>query len=568
MSDLFNFDSQFERISSQLSAAGLAQTAEWITKHTFLGGRPFSFFDHEYQLRVAQEQAQVVNIRKPSQIGISELSLRLALAFPALMPGNNVIYILPTLQFARNFSTTRIDPVISGSPTLRQMSNAGVNNAEIKSIGENFMFIRGTSGTGQAISIPASMVVVDEYDFCQLDVVSAYQSRLTHSKLRLKRNFSTPTVEGYGISAEFAASQQWWMQTKCSCCGNYFIPDYYSHVRVPGCTLDLRQITKRNIHKLRVKDAYVECPNCGGHPDLSHGNQHWTCLNPDEGCESVGIQLTPFNAPAVITPSYLIQASVEYARRADFDNFGLGLPSADAESALSRSEVEDLFVPNPAWGFSAHFMGVDMGHDCHILIGGLTPEGDLRVVHAEVVDYRQLEKRRAELVRQYRVICDVDDLYPYSETVYRMQHAALGRNLWAAQFVEKKTIQAFDLKHIPEDRDKAQPEIREVHINRNRALDALLELLRTPGGIAFAETAEKPEIVEQLVDMKRIKEFTAARQGTEVEQFVWVKSKQANDHYHHALLYLYVATQLKGTVLGGRGMALSPVLGKLKAGRV
>lgn len=570
MAEVFNFGSQFDRISSQLAAAGLSQAAEWITKHTKLGGQPFSFKDHEFQLRVAQEQARVMNVRKCSQIGLSELSVRLALAYSNLVPGFTTIYTLPTVMFARSFSTTRIDTVVNGSDTLRAAANTGVSNSEVHQFGESFLFVKGTQGTSQAISIPADCITSDEYDFSDIDTVTNYESRLTHSKYKLRRNFSTPTVSGYGISAEFAESQQWWLQAKCSCCGQWFLPDYYQHVRIPGCTLDLRQVTKRNIHKVRVKEAYVECPACKGKPDLSFENREWVCANPDEGREAVGIQIQPFDAPAIITPESLVRASTAYARRADFDNFNLGLPSTDAESALSREEVENLFVANPAWGFRSHFMGIDMGHDCHILIGGLSPEGGLRVVHAEVVDYRSVEKRRAELVRQYRVVCDVDDLYPYSETVYRMQHTPLGHNLWAAQFVDKKTIQAFDIKHIPEDIETAQPEIREVHINRNRALDALLELIRTPGGVLFAEMAEKAEIVEHLTDMKRIKEFTSARQGTSVEQFVWVKSKQAVDHFHHALLYLYVATQLRGTVSigGGGGVAIPPVLGMLKAGRV
>lgn len=557
---MFDIKAHLNRLDSQLSAAGLSQAAKWITEHTYLGGRKFSFKDHEFQLRVAEEQAQVINVRKCSQVGLSELSTRLALSYSNLVPGFTTIYTLPTVTFARGYSSMRIDPIIAGSPTLQQATNSAVNNAEIKGFSEGFLIVKGTMGATQAISIPADCVISDEYDFSTIDTITQYQSRLTHSPYKLKRNFSTPTVEGYGISAEFAESQQWWLQAKCTCCGHWFIPNYYEHVRIPGFSGDLRQIKKSNIDKYSVDDAYVACPKCGGKPDLTMPNREWTCVA-NEGRAAVGIQIQPFDAPKIITPGYLVRASVEYARQADFVNFNLGLPSSDSESAFAKEEVEGFFRSGVSWNFPAHFMGADFGRDCHIMIGATTPDGELRIVHAEVVGLRDFERRKMELKRQYRVVGSVFDLYPYTETIWRMQ--AKDPNLWASQFVEKNTIQAFEVKHTQADIETAQPEVRELHVNRNRALDALLELARQPDGLLFKDMPEKENIVTQLIDLKRLKDFSNGRNGAEAQKFIWRKSNKKIDHYHHTLLYVWLATQLRGTI--SSGLTISPILGKFRS---
>lgn len=560
VSAMFDIQAHIDRLDSQLSAAGLSQAAKWIEQKTRLRGRNFSFKDHEYQIRVAEEMARTVNVRKASQIGLSELSMRLSLAYCNLVPGFTCIYVLPTAKFASNFCSTRIAPIVDSSPELKQAQN-GVYNTEIVQFGDSFLYVKGTQGAAQAISVPADIIVADEYDFCILDVVAAYESRLTHSPYKMRRNFSTPTVKGYGISAEFEESQQFWLVAKCSCCGHHFCPDYFENVRVPGFTGDsLRQIKKGNIHKYRVSEAYVECPKCGGKPDLTAAHREWVCLE-GAGKDAVGFQITPFDAPKIITCENLIRSSTGYARYADFINSGLGLPSEDSESAFSKEELETLFVENPAWGNPPMCMGIDVGHECSIMIGFATPEGDLRVVYQEEAGARELERRCAELRRQFRVISTVIDLYPYSETVWRMQ--TRDPNLFAAQFVEKRTIQAFDLKHVQADKEKAQPEILEVHINRNRSFDALLELARSPGGLLIADSSHRAETIRQMTDLKRIRDVTAARNGAEAEMFVWMKSKAKHDHWHHSLLYLWLATQLRGTI--SSGLAISPILGKFRS---
>lgn len=554
-------DVHIERLRSQLAANGLGQVTEWLTANTYIKGKNYSFVDHEFQEAIASSEAMEIYVRKCSQIGLSELSVRIALACCNLEPGFTVIYTLPTSRFAGQFSTTRIDPIIDTSPTLSQVVSKHLNNNEIKQFGQSYMYIKGTHGSSAAISIPADMIISDEVDFSDLEVLSNYESRLTHSRFKLRRYFSTPTVAKYGVSKGFEQSRRHWYMLKCSCCGHQFVPDYFEHVRLPGYRREsLRQFKVTDIDLYDLRTAFVECPKCGGKPDLGADYREWVCENTEASTDRVGFQVQPFDAPNIITMGDLIKASTRYARYADFVNFNLGLPAEDHESSFSKAELEAMFVTGPSWNFATHVMGVDMGKDCHIMVAGVTDEGQLRIVHTESVEARLFEKRKTELCSDYRVISCVTDLHPYAETIWRLQRS--DPYLWAAQFVTARTFQPYELLHKEGDTEAGTGETREVRINRNMALDSLMTAVRNPGEILVREDENKGDIVLHMMDMKRIKDMISMRDGSGQSMFVWRKSPQKNDHFHHALLYCWLAAKIRG--MAAYTTQMSPVLGAFR----
>jgi hypothetical protein len=521
----------------------LDSVADWIVGNTTLRGAPFSFKDHEYQLQILKDRSREKVVRKCSQIGISELAARASLAIVSILDSSTLIYTLPTANFAKTFAKTLIDPVVRTSKTLSSSVNSTADNTEIKQFGNSFLYIKGTVGTGAAISVPADGVINDEVDFSDAEVMSNYQSRLTHSPHKLKWKFSTPTVEGYGISAEFAASRRHFNFVKCSCCGHQFLPDYFKHVRVPEFYGSMRDINKDNVHRLRHKEAYVECPKCKGRPSLQPEYREWVVENPGDHYEAAGYQIQPFDAPNIITCSDLIISSTKYKRYVDFENFALGQPAEDKESTLTRDEIEACFVTGVESGFWSHVMGVDMGMVCHIMIAGVDHLGQMLVVKTEKVPLARLQTRMAELKAQYRVNLTVMDSQPYTETLMALQRH--DQNLYGAVYVTSKDLRAFAVKKEEEDKELAELEIRQVNVNRNRAFDSLMASVRQ-GQLAIVEDVNKPDIITHLQDMKRVKDFTSDKEVS----YVWRKSASGDDHFHHALLYTWVAAQLRG-VSGG-----------------
>lgn len=550
-------DGLFEEHYSRVRAAVLRQHTlgtipRWITENTFLRGEPFSFRDHEYQEVIMSDPSREKVVRKCSQVGLSELAARAALAAVNILDATTFIYTLPTATFAKSFTKTRIDPVILTSKFLRGVVNTTADNTEMKQFGNSFLYIKGTVGANAAISVPADGIINDEVDFSDAQVMSTYTSRLTHSPYKIKWRFSTPTVAGFGISADFETSRRHFNFCKCNHCAHWFLPDYFFNVMIPGYDGEKKDITKDRLRHLRWEEARVLCPSCGREPDLGPAHRQWVCENPDENFEAAGYQVQPFDAPRIVPIPYLVQQSTEYERFVDFTNFGLGLPAEDKESTLTRQDVDACYVKGEKPGFFTHVMGIDLGLTCHIMIGGVDPHGRIMVVHTELVPLAQIYSRKHELARQYRVALTVSDSQPYTEVLLRMQQT--DANLFGAVYVESKDLAAFSIKKLEEEEKategdrkvkEGEQRVRQVNVNRNKAFDGLMDFVRA-GNLTIIEDKNREIVTAHLQDMKRVKEF-----GNDKEVgYVWRKSAKGRDHFHHTLLYLWVAARMRGAAQG------------------
>lgn len=520
-----------------------ASIPEWVTENTFINGANYSFKDHEYQEKILRDESQEVNIRKCSQVGLTEVSTRLALALCNVIPGYTVAYTLPTASFAATIMRTRIDPIVEGSPYLAASVHKTTDNSEVKRFGDSYLYLKGCQSTNAPISVPCDHLIHDEIDFSAPETISQYQSRLTHSKWKRKTKLSTPTVPKRGIDYEFQRSRRHFNMVKCNHCGNWFMPDYFEHVVLPGYDGDLRTLTKHTLHKYDYRQAYVACPSCGKAPDLSPEHREWVCENPDDRYVAAGYQVTPFDAPGFITPGYLIEASTQYKRYIDFINFNLGLPAEDRESTLLEEELRAILIEscgNPV----NYVMGLDMGMECHCIIAAPTWDGELTIVHSEVIPVGSVRERRRELARAYRVRMTVVDSQPYTETVLAMQQEDI--NLYGAVYTRSKSIETHTVKDQEKDEDLGRSEVRQVNINRDKAFDALMDAIRTQRVHKVSDKNDDLWVV-QLTDMRRMKEWTADAEMS----FVWRKSEEGNDHFHHATLYAWVAAQIMGVSRGG-----------------
>lgn len=529
-----------ERLKSQTTDRfSVSQAPEWICKNTTINGLPFSFKDHEYQEKILSDASQDVVIKKCSQVGLTEASIRQALALCAIQPHYTLIYTLPTATFASNVMTTRVDPVIRTSSYLSDLIDRSTDNAGVKQLGDSFLYMKGSASGNAPISIPADHLIHDEIDFSDLAIIEQYQSRLTHSPHKRKTKLSTPTQPNFGIDKEFQESRRHFNMIKCCHCNHYFIPSYYDHVHIPGYTGSLEDVTRRTITNLRWQEATMLCPSCGKEPSLQLEHREWVCENPTENYVAVGYQVSPFDAPNIISIPYLVEASTKYDRRSQFINFNLGLAVQDSESSLMEKELRAAIIEQQTLSGVSYVMGIDMGITCHIVIMACLPDGTVLIVKCEQVHHTKIVDRRQELARIYWPRMTVVDALPYTETVYRMQ--GHDRNLFAAVYVNKNSIETHSVADREEDRDDATEELKQVNVNRNKAFDALMDSIRQ-GNVKKMQDETDDEWVRQLQDMKRIEKFTAAQ---ELEH-VWSKSRDGEDHYHHATLYAWVASKMLG----------------------
>lgn len=540
------FQRHLARLRSALSTHDSSTLCDFITTHTYMRGTRFSFEGHEYQEKILSDPSQNIVILKSAQIGISEMSARLALGKAVLINGFSTIYTLPAATAAQNFMKTRIDPVVDSSPYLSELVSKEVDNSSVKRFGDSYVYLKGAQVDRQAISVPADMIVMDEVDNSNQDVLTLFESRLIHSKYALTVKLSTPTIPGYGIDLAYKQSRRQLNMCKCHHCNEWFYPDYFEHVKIPGFTDDLDTITKRHFADFRFKwqEAYVACPKCGKPANLLPEHREWVYENPDENFPAAGYRVSPFDCPTIIKPSALVKASTEYERKQDFYNQRLGIPMEDKETSLQRGELDSAIISEYPGGSFSYVFGLDMGMTCWMTVCAVLPDNTLIIVKVIPVPLYSVIEDVPKIVRQYKCRMGVIDHGPYTETVYRLQQVLI--NSFAGVYVgAMRGIDLFRVKDQDEDKDKGQLDVRQVSISRDRCFDLIMMMVRS-GHILKVSDEHDEEWKDHVTDQKRVREYR-----NDELVFVWRKTSGV-DHMHHSLLYALVASRMLGVASGSQ----------------
>lgn len=540
-SDLYQ--RHIQRLRSALTAHSPDTICEFITNHTYIKGRPFSFVGHEYQEEILRDPAQNKVILKSAQIGISEMSARLAVARSVLTPGFSTIYTLPAASTAAVFMKTRIEPVINSSPYLRELVSSNLDNSMVKQFGDSYIWLKGCQVDRQAISTPADMVIFDEVDNSDQDVMTLFESRLIHSEYKNTIKLSTPTVPGFGISKSYSLSKRKLQFARCPHCSKWFYPEYHDHVRIPGFLEDLDEITKRHFANpsFRWMEAYIECPNCHRPVDLRVSQRQWVVENPNDAFYDSGYRISPFDCPKTILVSDLVKASTTYERPQDFYNQRLGIPKADKESSLERDELDAAIVHGSVETGYSNVIGLDLGSTCHLVVNSVLTDQSMITIHTEKIPLHKVVQRTIELFLRFKCRMMVVDRGPNTEAVYQIQQKIT--NCFAGVFTNSKGVEFFRVMEKEKDLSEGVEGIRQVNIVKDQAMDILMFMVRN-GMVLKVSDDEDEDWVEQLMDNKRIRIF---KQDEQV--FTWVKT-EGNDHYHMAELYALIASRILGVATG------------------
>lgn len=520
----------------------LANLSDWICKYTYLDGKNYSFEDHEFQKDIIDDPSPNVYCVKAAQTGLTEIWARWVMAASVTQTNFTIIWTFPSSSDADRFTKARLDPMISQSPEISRVLSKKVDSTELKQFGENnFVYVRGTYSDTGALSVPADVLVHDEFDRSDMNNISAYVSRLQHRPTKRRRIFSTPTVAKYGISKLAETSRRKKQMWQCNHCNFHWLPDYENDVIIPGYGGSKKEINKAMLPKIKWREAYLMCPNCKQEPDPSLQHRQWVVENNASNYDDVTYHVAPFCAPKILTPSYLVKVSTEFEKWSEFCNQALGLVAEDSKEMLTEADVRKAFAPFGLTSSEVHYMGVDYGLTCHVTIGRPS-EGKLLVVYREAVPLHEIESRKAVLQAQFRCIAAVHDSFPYTDLIARM--CGYDPNSWGAiytNFNSTETHRAKQQEELPED---AKLGFRQVQINRDVAFDSLMEMFKK-GNIVIAncDPQEIDKFVAHCTSMKRVQVFD--KQGG--VRYRWVKT-DGEDHYHHSLLYCQMATNLRGTI--------------------
>lgn len=531
-----NFLEHLTRITDSIDQRySITTLAPWIQKNTFIDGKPFSFKDHEYQLDIIGDTSNTILVNKAAQTGLSEIFARWALGVCCTQRNFTVIWTFPSATDASNFTKARLAPIIGASDEIKRCLSATVDSSELKQFNsDTFLYIRGTISETAGLSVPADVLIHDELDRSDVGNVSAYVSRLQHKPTKVRRLFSTPTVSGFGIDLECRTARRKRQVWKCSHCNTHFLPSYEDHIIIPGWDKSKKEINRHNIKDVRWKEAKLLCPHCGKEPATDVEFRQWVIENNEDKYEPVAYYVSPFCAPAIITPSYLVKVSTDFNKWSEFVNQALGLVADDEEEALTIGDIERSCVQGIFRSSDLHVMGVDIGLVCHITIAKLTDE-KLIVTHRERVPFNRFIERRRELCAEWRVVSSVHDMYPYTDLVDRI--TKFDPNAYGAIYGAWASTETHKLREVEADREEGKLNVRAVRINREVAFDSLMWMFKR-GEVIIGNGDDEFKL--HMLDMKRIQKFD--KTGGIV--YKWEKTS-GHDHWHHSLLYALMAARIR-----------------------
>ena len=489
--------------------------AQWICKNTKLNGRNYSLEDHEFQEAIINDQNQQVVVKKCSQVGLTEVAVRVALAFLIRNQGTTTIFTQPTRQMALNFSTTRVNDIITESPLIKNLQDPSVDAKELKKLGKSFLYIKGTKGAASAISVPADFIMTDEYDFSDLAVVGKYNSRLSHSQYKLIWRFSTPTIPDFAVSKEFNKSTKNQRLQKCPHCGHWNNHDFWRDVIIKNSNLTVDTVTLDDLLEIKPDDIQILCEKCRN-PVTYHEytKQEWVPEHPNRFIS--GYQVRPWHT-ASQRMFDVIRAREDYELYSDWVNFALGEDYIDANQIFDLSKIIEnstieLGLPM--------FIGADFGKECYVVTGykidnSIVVNSYKRVSEHDIKEYIQ------GLIQNYFVVGMVLDALPQTKLSADIRDLLPGAAYTAYYSDNQKELYVIKGNEL------------DVTIGRTILYDRVLGI----NELVIKPTMELTRFKEQMQGMvkQRLKDDVI-----ESERFVKVQP----DHYLHAFGYMMTAISI------------------------
>lgn len=530
------FTELHKQASQKFLATGTTvPVGDWLSAHTTLNRKPFTFKRYPFQERIANDMHPNLSCIKCSQIGLTEIQVRKFLAFLRRENGVSGIFTLPTEDMYKRVYTTRISPILRNDEVFNPpVVEKPVRRQDLVQIGDSWGYITGCN-EGPATSIPADIVFHDELDLSDEAMIGLFQSRLQNSDYKITQAFSTPTYMGYGVDKNFMLTDQFHYMVRCGSCNHHQFPLFEQDwVHIPNLKFEvdkLTDMTPEQITGLNLKETYVKCSKCSSRLDLSDtSKREWVAKFPSRD-NFRGYKVNPFSTDR-ISLEYIFTQLSKYKLNENekgFHNTVLGEPYSPASAQIPEDAIRACMAPhgrpeNPGFD-KAVFMGVDMGAICHITLVGEHIDGKdpwylFKTCHAS-----QLRQVIAELQKEYNIVQACADRYPYTPEVDSIRENTHGVLMPVAY--EGKAI-------IGPKKDEVGNLIYYT-ANRTFTLDMVRTSITSGSAVLGGYTSHKDTIVAHLRDM--------VREETPEKEPKWVKLN-GNDHYFHSMGLALVARRV------------------------
>jgi hypothetical protein len=372
----------------------------------------------------------------------------------------------------------------------------------------------------ELMSVPVSYLTLDERDelyaagslsHSPWSAVDLARQRLAGQADSWELSLSTPTIPGYGIAAEFAASSQREFLVACPHCQKRLVP------RWPECILGIEGLP------MRARFGCSRCRRPWTEAERRFALQGGSWSNPSQQQRPTGFHISQMFSP-VVTAARLVtqwqEAQGNPAALQVFHNSVLGLPYLAEGSRLEMSVIEDAiarsagaFMASSGQGTAA---GIDVGPQfLHVVI--TQPAGTLcRILYAgTVLGWNELEK----LLSSYGVQSYVIDAQPETHLARSLVQRRPGGWMCYYRLGQAAQQHADVAQHI-------------LRMPRSETLDQLYRLWNT--GKVIAPVNLPAAFVEQLRSL-------VLRQDRHGQPRIDYLEAGGPDHYAHAMNYCVLA---------------------------
>ncbi|MEX0755690.1 MAG: terminase gpA endonuclease subunit [Actinomycetota bacterium] len=333
----------------------------WSEAFRIEEGAPLNFdlfpFQRELYDVFGDKAIPTVDVMKSGQCGISAAAVSLAL-YAGDRWDASVLYVLPGALDAYDFSDSRVAPAIDGSPYLAERFAGGTANKGLKRVGNAWLYFRGSVSEKKALSIPADILVLDEYDRLDQRNVPKFRKRLGSPKsLKLERRFSNPSIPEMGIHALYLDSDQREWLVRCAKC-RHERPVHYE-----------QDDDEHYVHEKRELRVCGKCARALPAEAIATGR--WVAATPHVPRHGYQISklIVPTQGMAELVKEHA--ATDEDSLQAHY-NFDLGLPYSPKGGSLSSELVRacqrNYLTPDKYTGPDWVTAGVDVGRVLHVRI--------------------------------------------------------------------------------------------------------------------------------------------------------------------------------------------------------
>ena len=479
-------------------------------------GEKLVFSDRHYLEQIYEDQFPDIVYIKAAQMGLSERLLSESV-WICEQKGLVVLYVFPASSQLQDFTQARLDPIFQHSTYLNKVyqdSSDGVQKIELKKIGDGYLYFRGSQNQKQIISIDADVVFLDERDRFLEASVPFIDKRTLASKVRWRREASTPTKPGHGIHNSYRDSDQRVWQVKCPDCGLWQEIDFFK-------TID---------HKTyEVKCVAEKCD--GDLKRLSDGR--WEITKPELTNIRHGYKITGLMNPRItikaIVDDYYKALNSSISEIEQFYNQTLGMPFHMEGQKLSVDDLDgckrEYSMPIEMKGCYA---GADVGSVINIVVSHPYSEDKSRIVWAGTVNkFFGPTDSIEHIMEKFDIKMMVIDKFPETRKVKELIEKFPTR-VYAAIYPTKNfTVDNYIMWDDP---------VREVKLDRTISLDYLVgevqnQKVEFPKNINFVDN-----FYDQMCSSVRV---TIKNERTGATIAKWIEEKP--DHYFHAMNYDRIA---------------------------